>query len=56
MDRAQIKERLKLPLLNVTLATVGKRDGDLTLACEALYDSVGELLKQAQREAMAGKR
>ncbi len=57
MDRDRIEEWLKLSVLNLALATVGKEDGTLRQATEALYDRVWELVKQAQREALqAAKR
>jgi hypothetical protein len=41
-----------LPVLNLALATIGKKDGDLTAAKNALYDRAAEMVKQAQREVM----
>lgn len=55
MDRDRIRERLKLSVLNVTLATLSKQDGDLKDATEALYKRVEEIVKQAQREAVSAK-
>lgn len=56
MDRERIEEWLQLPVLNVALAAIGKKDGDLRAATVALYDRVGELVKQAQREAVSAER
>lgn len=55
MDRARIKERLKLSLLNVTLAVIAKQDGELTKAVDMLYNCVEEIVRQAQREVGTGK-
>jgi len=55
MKRAKIEEWLQLQVLNLCLATISKRDFDLLTAKNALYDRVVELVKQAQREAVAGK-
>lgn len=53
MTREHIKDRLKLSVLNVTLAVISKQDGDLKKATEMLYDTVEQIAVQAVREATA---
>jgi len=53
MNRAQVEESMKLSVLNLALAIIGKQDEDLSVAKNMLYDRVLELVNQAEREGRA---
>lgn len=51
MTRDQIELKLRMPIVNVCLASVGKRENDLRDAKNYLIDEVAKLVREAGLEA-----
>lgn len=47
ITRAQIESALRLHVLNLCLAAVGKQEGTITLAMKGLHDQVETMIREA---------
>lgn len=55
MNESQIESRLRMHIANVALAAVGRTEGDLKMAKDALIEEVVKIASDAARHASGSR-